>query len=414
MNGRRILILTSAHLCRNPRVVKEATTLGTAGYDVTVLSVSVHPQFEQTDRELIRSLPFKRLTIDYTVDAIPARIASFCDRGATWVARQLCRRFGFETAQTLGPASALLRQARSLPADLTIVHTEIPLWCAPYLIESGRRVAVDMEDWYSEDLLPADRQSRPLHLLRAAEAFALQRAAYVSTPSKCMADALAGRYGGKRPLVLHNAFPLQERTAADRAASTNPPSLVWFSQTVGPGRGLESFLPAWANTTQPSKVCLLGKVRADYRTQLLDSIPPARQPDLIFLPPVAPHELPAKLVEFDLGLALEESTPANRDFALTNKILQYLNAGLAVIATGTAGQREVMETAPDSGLLISLQNPEQLTAQLDALLGDHARLRHMQAAARAAAEEYFCWEKDAPKLLAAVAEALARPSPSKP
>lgn len=40
MNQRKILILTSAHLCRNPRVVKEATTLGAAGYDVTVMSVS--------------------------------------------------------------------------------------------------------------------------------------------------------------------------------------------------------------------------------------------------------------------------------------------------------------------------------------------------------------------------------------
>ena len=46
MNTKKILILTSAHLCRNPRVVKEATTLGAAGYDVTVMSISVQPRFE--------------------------------------------------------------------------------------------------------------------------------------------------------------------------------------------------------------------------------------------------------------------------------------------------------------------------------------------------------------------------------
>lgn len=414
MNGRRILILTSSHLCRNPRVVKEATTLGAAGYDVTVMSASVQRSFEQMDRELILGLPFKRVTIDYTGNAIATRIACFFQRTATWVARQFCRRLGFETAQALGPASALLSLARSFPADLTIAHNEIPLWCTQHLIKDGRRVAVDMEDWYSEDLLPADRQGRPLRLLRTAEAFALRHAAYVTTPSRCMADALTKRYGKSRTRVIHNSFPLQKRAATDRAVATSSPSLVWFSQTIGPGRGLENFLPAWAATAQPSKLCLLGDVSDGFRAQLLDSIPSTRQPDLLFHASVAPHELPNKLAEFDLGLALENSTPLNRDFALTNKILQYLNAGLAVIATDTVGQREVMQAAPDCALLISLQNPAEVTAQLDILRGDRARLRRMQAAARKAAEECFCWEKQVPLLLTAVTEALTRPSISKP
>ena len=47
MSQKKILILTASHLCRNPRVVKEATTLGTAGYDVTVMSISVQERFER-------------------------------------------------------------------------------------------------------------------------------------------------------------------------------------------------------------------------------------------------------------------------------------------------------------------------------------------------------------------------------
>jgi hypothetical protein len=74
---KRILILTSAHLCRNPRVVKEATALGAAGYDVTVLSVSSHQRFERMDLELMRGLPFKRITLDYAADTATARIANF-------------------------------------------------------------------------------------------------------------------------------------------------------------------------------------------------------------------------------------------------------------------------------------------------------------------------------------------------
>ena len=70
----------------------------------------------------------------------------------------------------------LLALARSHAADLTIAHTEIPLWATKGLIHDGRRVAVDFEDWYSEDLSVADRRSRPLQLLRKAERFALNHA----------------------------------------------------------------------------------------------------------------------------------------------------------------------------------------------------------------------------------------------
>ena len=67
MNGKkRISILTASHLCRNPRVVKEATALGAAGYDVTVLSVSTQAEFERLDLDLVRELPFQRKVVDFT------------------------------------------------------------------------------------------------------------------------------------------------------------------------------------------------------------------------------------------------------------------------------------------------------------------------------------------------------------
>lgn len=405
--GKKVLILTSAHLCRNPRVVKEATTLGAAGYDVTVMSISVQVRFERVDRELIRGLPFKRVTLDYAADTAHARLADFFQRGATWVARRACRQLRIETAQTLGPASALLNFARGFPADLTIVHTEIPIWAAQFLIRDGRRVAVDVEDWYSEDLLYADRQSRPLKLLRHAEEFALRHAVYSSATAQSMADALTGAYHCPPPIIIRNSFPLQSRSRVDRPGCTGAPSFIWFSQSIGPGRGLELFFAAWARTTQPSKVYLLGDERPGYRQKLLARLPPVRRGDVHFIPSVTPEELPFKLAEFDIGLALEPSWPRNKDITISNKIFQYMNAGLALIATPTAGQMEVMTAAPDSGLVVTAHETTEYAAKLDALLGDHSRLRAAQCASRAAAERAFCWECETPRLLTAVAQALS-------
>ncbi len=407
-----ILILTAAHLCRNPRVVKEATTLGAAGYAVTVMSISLQERFERLDLELMRGRPFTRRVINYAGRNPVVRARDFLQRSATWSARLLCSQLKLETAQSLGPASALLRFARSHPADLTIAHTEIPIWAAQHLLRDGRRVAVDIEDWYSEDLLFADRHSRPLRLLRRAEEFVLNHVAYASATSDSMAAALTAAYHCPRPITLHNTFPLQPRSRIDRPPGTEPPSFIWFSQTIGPGRGLELFLSAWARTRTPSRVYLLGDERPGYRAHLLSRVPANRREDLRFIPLVTPEELPFKLAEFDIGLALELHWPRNRDITITNKIFQYLNAGLAVLATDTAGQTEVMRAAPECGLLVTAHETAQLTARLDELLADRPRLRAYQQAARTAAVERYTWEHDAPGLLQAVDRALAAPPPS--
>lgn len=402
----RILILTSAHLCRNPRVVKEATTLGRAGYDVTVMSISVQERFERMDLELMRGLPFKRVVLDYASSRWNLRLADFLQRGATWAARRLCSEFEIELAQTLGPAAALLNFARGFPADLTIVHTEIPIWAAQYLVGDGRRVAVDVEDWYSEDLLFADRQSRPINLLRSAEEVALKNAAYSSATAQSMADALVTAYRCPPPIVIRNSFPLQPVCRLDRPASQAKPRFIWFSQTIGPGRGLELFFAAWARTTQPSEVFLLGDERPGYREKLLNRLPAGRRGDVHFIPLVTPEALPGRLAEFDIGLALEPRWPLNRDITITNKILQYMNAGLAVVATDTAGQKEIMRAAPGIGLLITAHETTEYAEKLDRLIGNAHDLRAAQAEARAAAEREFCWERETPRLLAAVEKAL--------
>jgi glycosyltransferase involved in cell wall biosynthesis len=403
---RKILILSASHLCRNPRVVKEATTLGVAGYDVTVMTLSVHPRFESLDRELVAPLPFRRVVLDYCSPRVRARFSDFCQRAATWAARFICREWSIESAQSLGPAWALLHFARSVPADLTIVHTEIPIWAAQYLIRDGRKVAVDVEDWYSEDLLYADRQSRPIRLLQEAESYALRHCSYSSTTSASMAEGLSERYGCARPVVIRNTFPLQPRCRLDMSPAAEP-SFIWFSQTIGPGRGLELFFAAWSRTTVPSQVHLLGDERPGYREKLLRRLPPDRRERLHFIPLVPPDALPMKLAEFDVGLALEPTWPHNRDLTITNKIFQYMNAGLAVVATDTAGQREVMQHAPNCGLLVTAHETAEYARKLDGFLGDAAHLRRAQQAARDAARAKFSWEHEAPRLLDAVAAALA-------
>jgi hypothetical protein len=62
--------------------------------------------------------------------------------------------------------------------------------------------------------------------------------------------------------------------------------------------------------------------------------------------------------------------------------------------------------------MVKLSEPGEVALQLDALLADRAQLAAMGLAARRAAQDVFCWEKEAPRLVAIVEAALAAPSPT--
>ena len=60
----RILILTTGHLSRNPRVVKEATTLGQNGYDVTIVGVRNSHMAERADAQIVATAPFRNRSLN--------------------------------------------------------------------------------------------------------------------------------------------------------------------------------------------------------------------------------------------------------------------------------------------------------------------------------------------------------------
>jgi len=393
----RILILSSGPACRNPRPLKEACALQAAGCSVTLMARAFNPHNQALDEHLAHEGGFHRHFIPED--------SSLATRGGTWLARRLCAA-GIGRIQALGQHRRLLEAAERHPADLTIVHTEIPFWIGLRLLRQGRRVAADIEDWHSEDLLPAARRYRPLRLLRRLERDLLHKASYCSTTSGVLSTALQQRYEGQAAEVITNSFTLQPEP--DLSQRQGPPALFWYSQTLGPGRGLEPFLKAWAEDASESRLVLLGEPVQGYPDRLRSLLPPSKRQRLEFRGLVPPSELPGLIATHDVGLALEEPTPESRRLTITNKILQYLNAGLAVIASDTEGQKEVFARSPGIGALIRLDSPDTMREAIRGLLHSRETLREAQTQARSLARGHYNWEREAIRLQALVSQALAR------
>ena len=261
----RILILIGGHLSTSPRPLKEADALAQAGHEVAVRGFWYDPRLISRDREL---LAHRRWTFAPYADYSSAGWRPFARRWKDRIRRRLAlgifRRWGRSSPALLGmEAEAMLAAARDHRADLTIVHSAVGLWVGNRLLDQGWKVGVDFEDWFSEDFPAEDRKTSPLAFLRDLERRLLKECRYALAPSESMAQALARAYQAAPPTVVHNVFPWTERSALDGQrrdrGSSRRPSLHWFSQTIGPGRGLEVLLEALSQFSTDAELHLRGE-----------------------------------------------------------------------------------------------------------------------------------------------------------
>ncbi|HEY9647064.1 MAG TPA: glycosyltransferase, partial [Chroococcidiopsis sp.] len=371
-----ILILIGAHLCTAPRPQKEATALAEAGHRVVARGVWFDPALVERDRALMATAPYQFAPV---LDFRPGRPERLGVRLQARLARLAFQRWQRFSPSLLGyGAKAMLRVALQERADLTIVHSEAGLWVGDRLLQRGYRVGVDFEDWFSHDLLPSAQRIRPVQQLKQLEAQLMQHCGYCLTTSEALAATLAQVYQAPKPTVIYNAFPsasssTSSSTSSGTSFSTSSeevgfrdrparslPSIHWFSHTIGPGRGLETLCQALPLLSVPVEIHLRGNCSEQTRQWLESQTPPEWRSRLFIHPTVPNGELPARIAEHDIGLALELTDPPSRNLTVTNKLFQYLQAGLAVIATDTAGQREILSQCPAAGRLIPSNDPQAL------------------------------------------------------
>jgi hypothetical protein len=353
-------------LVSNPRVWKEANALDNAGFKVSIFSIWYSIEKLEQDYRLINS------SIEYksSFNLIPL-LSTF---PLIFYAKAL-KRFANYFFRFLNLTSIYqevylpriqLKTILTQDCDLYICHQESGLLLGNRLIKMGRKVAFDFEDFYSQDYL---NPYRPIRLLKKGEAFALKNAEYITCPSKSMAKSFQFSYPvGKTINVIYNSFPNTDLDNSSLDKITN--SLLWFSQTIGPGRGIEELIKALNLLHTSIEIHFVGKVSDDYRKFILSELSKTNH-SINFVPLLLHADLINYISRFDIGLAIELSTPASRSLTLTNKILLYLQMNLKVVASKTIGQLELQESFPNQIKYVDLSDIQKFTEIItDLVLSD--------------------------------------------
>jgi glycosyltransferase involved in cell wall biosynthesis len=403
VRSQKAVMLSAGQPSLNPRLVKEADSLCNAGYDVTVLYCYWNQWGADFDKQLIPTKKWKAIQIGGDPQQTPL---------VYFFTKALFRFALFVCAVTKGkmladvaiarPAYLLNREAKKHKGDIFIAHH---LGALPAVITASKAnnkpCGFDAEDFHRNET-SGDINNADVVLKTTIENKYFPQVTYLTASSQQIAAAYEQIFIGLKPAVLLNAFPKSDCKVIDR---DGPLKLFWFSQTIGPNRGLDDVVNALQTLNKEYfELHLLGdqlSCNTDFINEILNSGIMVK-----LHAPIPSDQIITFANQFDIGLALENKAPINRDICLTNKIFTYMQAGLAIIASDTAAQRDFIAKNPTAGNTYPAGHPNAMAAILLDYYNNRPLLTAVKTESLRLGHAQYSWEAESLKFLELVKHTL--------
>ncbi|RZK12487.1 MAG: hypothetical protein EOO46_03015 [Flavobacterium sp.] len=347
MGLRKVVLITTGQPSTNPRIVKEADALQSAGFDVAVLYCHYINWATDADKNLLNNKTWKHQLIGgspfqnkalYTLTRIRFRLARL-------VHQYFGNKMLLAERSQARAYDELLKAAKRIKAGWYIGHNLGALSIAVKAAEyNGGNAGFDFEDYHRGESTEATTQE--INRIIYLENKYVPGLNYIIASSPLIANKIAFHFPQQKDkiLTLLNCFPLSHQPAfKEKKNEDESLQLFWFSQTIGTNRGLEILVDAMIQMNDIGvHLTLAGKCDSDFK-EYLDSHAGSLKNHIHFAGIISPDEIAVYAAKFDVGMALELPTPENRNICLTNKIFTYLLAGNVIVFSETKMQKQFAE-----------------------------------------------------------------------
>jgi hypothetical protein len=398
MRQKSVCIVISGHITCCPRMMKMAVALSEAGHVVSIVNPIYVASVREADQRFLADPRWHGAPVEFVRQHQPL---TFYRTGLRMKLARHRLRGGDLTAHSLDSLGRgctrayddLLSRALAQPADLYLGGTAGGLVVAARAAEiRGVPLALDLEDFHPAEQISSPEADLSHALIAEIQRRILPHARFLTAGSKPI-QAEYERAFNVSPHVIHNVFSLP--AVPPRLAPASGPALrlFWFSQVIGPQRGLEASIAACGLAGVDMELHLLGGddrgFVAGLENQARRAAPRLK---IKHHNRVAPDRIVAMAERYDVGLSVEPGFSRNNELALSNKSFAYLVAGLAVAFTDTPGQRELADDIGAGALIFETRDTAAQAAGFRHWAQDASALLAARKAAWAAAVRRWHWE----------------------
>lgn len=397
---KKILFVTTANLSTNPRLLKELLLAKSHGFTPFFLGFRLGNWSDDLDDFIIQRnglenvhyIPATRSPILPWV--ISTGIEMLSKKAYSYFKKNL-----FINGIASNKRSFLLLKflkKNIIKPDLVVGHNLGALFPVfQFAREEKLPFAFDLEDFHPGEKVEFDQaneENRRKFILQTI----LPSCSYFSFASPLIGAAATDLLLEKqvpKNFLINNCFSADE-FLPPASESSGKVSFVWFSQNISAGRGLELVLPVLYQFRDQLRVVLIGQLNKNFNKDFLKQY----EEIIEIKDPMEQRKLHEELASHDVGLAIDlSSSDLNRQLALTNKIVSYLQAGLFIFATDTSAQAQFLSEWEYHGV-VSAQNSHEVKAKIEYILQNKGTLKN-KSKERFEHAKSLAWEEEQLKLL---------------
>jgi glycosyltransferase involved in cell wall biosynthesis len=378
-DGPVVCHITTVHDALDPRIfLKECRTLAAAGYR-TVL-IAPHTQSEHRDGVEIRAIERRRGRLGRVVMA------------------QL----------------DVIRTVRAVRPRPALVHIHDPelLPLARVLRVWGTQVIFDVHEDMPVQIMVKEYIPRPLRAITAGAYRLIEPVLTRGITTVHVMETIARGYAGRREVVRNFPLVVSTEPARRERLPDARPRLVYVGSTSRL-RGLLTMVEVVAalrHLGRETELRVIGGIN-DPRLQreLSELVERNNLHQSVTLLGRMPHDAAqAEIAQGTLGLCLLHDTPGYRN-SLPTKILEYMNAGLPVVASDFPAWREYVADS-GAGVMVDVGDVRSVAQAIVRLLDDAAARREMGQKGIAAVRGRYNWAAEGRTLLRLYGDLIGPPA----
>jgi len=404
---KKIMLISSGQPSANPRAVKEALLLSQKNFDVTFIYCPLSPWADEFDKQLFAenaSITWISTGYHPLKNKIGYLFARLRKKYWEFIKKYAQNKFDNNIKSSVLFSQELLQEALKHKADLYIGHN---LGAIAAVVKAAKKykakAGFDAEDFHRGEFRDVDIQKK---ITASIENKYFPLLDYCTVASPLIGEAYKRIFPDKAFTVINNVFSKKYLREGKSIIEKKSMDLFWFSQFIGPKRGLETVLLALNECIDLDiKLHLLGNINETYKTFILETVNDKTK--IIFLPPTSSEEIFTIAKQFDIGIASEPAFSDNNDIALSNKLFTYLLSGNCLLLSSTKAQKAFSEAYPNVGILYKLNDVDELTTAFKKLYYNRHLLNTLKENALALAQNELNWENEGETFIKLVKSTLS-------
>jgi glycosyltransferase involved in cell wall biosynthesis len=395
----RILIISNNEISYNPRLLKAADYFSQQGAEVFVFNPIVGIGTEEVYNDAIANKGWHVFENNISKRTFSSKVKWFYVSIIQSLSRKLYKHAGIRFMHDAFLNKGLIGHSIDVNKNYDFILINL-VDNLPYAVKlkrkTGAKIIYDSQEYFVGQYQKYD----PIQLkwVMEAEKENIHEVDTLIATTHAMKDQLEKDYQLTIPSFRVRNVPSEKMLprATNKIENEDVVYLVWHGMTIflENARGVHFLLEAVGRTNANVQLILQGFINEEQKILLDKYITRLSLQGKVILKPAAhPYEIISSLTHYDIGLIGELAEEDNQRLTSSNKLFDYLHAGLAVIAPDLPG---LNETVKDNGigLTYKVADLNSLVHTIESLASNRKLLLAYQQNGFCLASREMIWEKD--------------------